>query len=119
MNSVIIGYTTGVYDMFHIGHLNLLRNASEYCDELIVGVTSDELSFARKGKWPVVPYAERAAIVSDIRYVDRVVEQQSMDKMMAWQQLHFNFSLVAVRIVYFPYTSHTSSTELRRKIFAT
>ncbi|PZS20421.1 MAG: glycerol-3-phosphate cytidylyltransferase [Pseudonocardiales bacterium] len=135
--AAVVGYTTGVYDMFHIGHLNLLRNASESCDELIVGVTSDDLSIAAKGKRPIVPYDERAEIVASVRYVDRVVEQRSMDKMAAWQRLHFDvmfvgddwrgttawerierdFGELGVRIAYFPYTPHTSSTALRRTVF--
>ena len=133
----IVGYTTGVFDMFHIGHLNVLRRASEVCDELIVGVTTDELSRSRKGKSPIVPEDERMEIVANLRYVDRVVRQTDMDKMAAWRELQFNvmcvgddwrgtpkwdrmereFGLVGVRLVYFPYTSHTSSTVLRRRVF--
>lgn len=135
--AAVVGYTTGVYDMFHIGHLNLLHNASELCDELIVGVTTDDLSIAAKGKRPIVPYHERAEVVANVRYVDRVVEQRSMDKMAAWQRLCFDvmfvgddwrgtsawdqierdFDLVGVRIVYLPYTTHTSSTALRRAVY--
>ncbi len=137
MPDAVIGYTTGVYDMFHIGHLNLLRNASEYCDELVVGVSTDELSLARKNKRPVIPYRERAEIVSNVCYVDRVVVQESMDKMDAWRRLQFHmmfvgddwratptwerfereFGLVGVRIVYLPHTAHTSTTALRKTVF--
>lgn len=135
--STVIGYTTGVFDMFHIGHLNLLRRASRDCDELVVGVTTDELSMSRKGKKPIVSFAERAEIVAGLRQVDRVVEQDSMDKMEAWERIRFNvmfvgddwrgtrawdrlerdFGLRGVRIAYFPYTGHTSSTVIRAKVY--
>ena len=75
-----IGYTTGVFDMFHIGHLNILKRAKEQCDFLIVGVSTDENVFAYKGHLPVVPYKDRAAIVASIKYVDKVVPQESMSK---------------------------------------
>jgi glycerol-3-phosphate cytidylyltransferase len=133
MADTVIGYTTGVYDLFHIGHLNLLRNASALCDELIVGVTTDELSLEAKNKRPVVPYRERAEVVSSVRYVDRVVEQASYDKLAAWRRLAFHvmfvgddwrgtpawerfedeFRPLGVRIVYLPYTRHTSSSAVR------
>ncbi len=133
----IIGYTTGVYDLFHIGHLNILKHAKEQCDYLIVGVTVDEL-VSYKGKKAFIPYEERKAIVEAIRYVDEVVPQTSMDKMEAWKQLHFNrmfvgddwkgtptwnklerdFSEIGVDIVYFPYTKQTSSTDLRNALKA-
>jgi glycerol-3-phosphate cytidylyltransferase len=132
-----IGYTTGVYDMFHVGHLNLLRRAREQCDYLIVGVTTDELSQSRKGKLPVVPFLERMEIVQNVRYVDEAVPQAHMDKLEAWNNLRFDlmfvgddwkgtpawnaleeqFGAVGVEIVYFPYTGHTSSTQLRRQVF--
>lgn len=130
----IIGYTTGVYDLFHIGHLNVLRNAKSQCDHLIVGVTTDELSESRKNKRPVIEYAERAAIVGAIRYVDEVVAQEHMDKFAAWEKYKFNvmfvgddwkgtdkwnemereFAKLNVKIVYFPYTANTSSTLIRQ-----
>ena len=129
---MVIGYTTGVFDLFHVGHLNVLRRAKEQCDYLIVGVTVDEL-VAYKGKKAFIPYEERAAIVEAIKYVDKVVPQTSMDKMAAWEKYRFNkmfvgddwkgtdtwnrleeeFSKVGVEIVYFPYTKQTSSSELR------
>ena len=129
-----IGYTTGVYDLFHIGHLNVLKRAKLECDYLIVGVTTDELSFSRKGKMPIIPFTERMEIVEHIKFVDEVVPQTNMDKMEAWNNLKFNmmfvgddwkgsdkwnqmesdFAEVGVEIVYFPYTSHTSSTKLRQ-----
>lgn len=131
----VIGYTTGVFDLFHIGHLNILKRAKENCDYLIVGVTVDEL-VSYKGKKAFIPYEERAAIVEAIKYVDKVVPQTSMDKMEAWKNLKFNrmfvgddwkgtdvwdhweeeFAKVGVEIVYFPYTKQTSSTELREAL---
>jgi glycerol-3-phosphate cytidylyltransferase len=125
----IIGYTTGVYDLFHIGHLNLLRNARSLCDHLIVGVTTDELT-AYKYKKAVIPFKERVEIVQSIQYVDTVVHQYDMDKMAAWKKLKFDvmfvgddwhstpkwelleedFNKVGVKIVYIPYTRGTSST---------
>ena len=133
----VIGYTTGVFDLFHIGHLNILKRAKENCDYLIVGVTVDEL-VSYKGKKAFIPYEERAAIVEAIKYVDKVVPQTSMDKMEAWKNLKFNrmfvgddwkgtdvwnhweeeFAKVGVEIVYFPYTKQTSSTELRNGLLA-
>lgn len=131
----IVGYTTGVFDLFHIGHLNILKRAKENCDYLIVGVTVDEL-VSYKGKKAFIPFEERAAIVEAIKYVDKVVPQTSMDKMEAWKNLKFNrmfvgddwkgtdvwnrweeeFAKVGVDIVYFPYTKQTSSTELREAL---
>ena len=81
---MIVGYTTGVFDMFHVGHLNLLMRAREQCDRLIVGVSTDEVVISYKKHPPIVPYAERVAIVKAIRYVDEVVPQTSMDKFAAW-----------------------------------
>lgn len=125
----IIGYTTGVYDLFHIGHLNLLRKAKAQCDYLIVGVSTDDL-VEYKGKRSVIPFEERKQIVGAIKYVDEVVTQEDMDKLAAWKKLHFNVMFVGddwkgtekwnrieaqlaevgVRVVYFPYTKGTSST---------
>jgi len=129
---MIVGYTTGVYDLFHIGHLNVLRKAKSQCDYLIVGVTADELVQQRKNKTPVIPLKERMEIVGAINYVDKVVVQSSMDKFLAWETNKFNkmfvgddwkgtpawnkleqdFGKLEVEIVYFPYTAHTSSTKL-------
>ena len=89
-NDTLVGYTTGVDDMFHIGHLNILRRAKERCDYLIVGVSTDENVQSYKHKTPVVPFEERAAIISSIRYVDMVVPQENMDKFAAWEKYHFN-----------------------------
>lgn len=126
-----VGYTTGVYDLFHIGHLNLLRKAKEMCDYLIVGVTSDEL-VSYKNKRAVIPFNERIQIVEAIKYVDQAVPQYNMNKMEAWEKYHFDvmfvgddwkntdkwkhyeeeFALLNVDIVYFPYTKNISSTLL-------
>lgn len=135
MSKKIIGYTTGVYDLFHIGHLNLLRKARAQCDYLIVGVTNDEL-VSYKNKRAVIPFDERIEIVRAIRYVDQVVEQNSMDKMAAWKQYKFDrifvgddwkntdkwnafesqFAEVGVEIIYFPYTKGVSSTLINQTL---
>jgi glycerol-3-phosphate cytidylyltransferase len=126
-----IGYTSGVYDLFHIGHLNLLRNAKGMCDKLIVGVTTDEI-VSYKGKQSVIPHNERMEIVREMRHVDSVIPQENMDKFEMWKKLKFDvmfvgddwyasdkweelekqFKEVGVRIVFFPYTKGTSSTLL-------
>lgn len=128
---MIVGYTTGVFDLFHIGHVNLLRNAKSMCDKLIVGVTSDEL-VSYKNKKAVIPFEERLEIVRSIKHVDAAVPQETMNKFEAWEKLKFDvmfvgddwfqsekweqldsmFKEVGVRIVYFPYTKGTSSTLL-------
>jgi glycerol-3-phosphate cytidylyltransferase len=132
MKKYKIGYTTGVFDLFHIGHLNILKKAKERCDYLIVGISTDEVVQGYKNKKPVIPYDERVSIVEAIKYVDKVVPQNSMDKFEAWEKLQFNaifhgddwkgskmyeeierkFSDVGVDIIYFPYTKRTSSTIL-------
>lgn len=132
MSKKIIGYTTGVYDMFHIGHLNVIRRAKEQCDYLIVGVSTDELVFYEKNKTPVIPYEERAAIVEALKYVDQVVPQMDKNKMGAWEKYHFDkmfvgsdwmgtpqwegfeeqFAPLGVEIVYLPHTDGISSTKL-------
>lgn len=86
----VIGYTAGVFDLFHIGHLNLLRNARARCDMLMVGVTTDEVAEETKGVVPVVPLLERIAIVQSVRYVERAVPQTTMDKLAAWHVLKFD-----------------------------
>ena len=128
-----IGYTTGVFDLFHIGHLNILKRARLECDHLIVGITTDELSKSAKNKKPFIPFQERMDLVEAVKYVDKVVPQTSYDKMEAWNNLKFDrmfvgddwkgsdqwnmiedeFAQVGVEIIYFPYTTHTSSTILR------
>lgn len=126
---MIIGYTTGVFDLFHIGHLNLLKNAKGMCDRLIVGVSTDELC-RYKNKKPVIPFEERLEIIRNVRFVDVAIPQESMDKFAVWKQIGFNLMLVGddwygdkrwqeyedalaevgVKIIYFPYTKNTSST---------
>src|SRR5690625_2231569 len=86
----IVGYTTGVFDLFHIGHLNILKNAKKECDYLIVGVTSDEEVKRKKGKYPIIPFSERLEIVNSIVYVDRVVEESNTDKKIAWEKYKFD-----------------------------
>jgi glycerol-3-phosphate cytidylyltransferase len=88
------GYTAGVFDLFHIGHLTLLEEARRHCDRLIVGVTSDELSTSFKHKIPIIPYRERAAIVAALRCVDEVIPQNSMDRWSVWEERHFNVTIV-------------------------
>lgn len=131
----IIGYTSGVYDLFHIGHLNLLKNAKGLCDQLIVGVTSDEL-VSYKNKKAVIPHNERMEIVRNIKFVDAVVPQNDMDKFKMWERLKFDvmfvgddwfetpkwkeldekFKSVGVKIVYFPYTKGISSTLINKTL---
>lgn len=132
---MIVGYTTGVYDLFHIGHLNLLKNAKAKCDKLIVGVTSDKAA-QYKGKIPFICQEERMAIVGAIKYVDEVVLQEDLDKIKAWDKLHYDvlfvgsdwqgteqwnhyeaeLEKVGARVVYLPYTKTTSSTILQKTI---
>lgn len=132
MKKYKVGYTTGVFDMFHIGHLNILRRAKEQCDYLIVGVSTDELVKEYKNKTPIIPFEERKMIVDAIRYVDQVVPQVSMDKMMAWKKYHFDaifhgddwkgsnmydeierkLNEVGCDLVFLPHTDGTSSTIL-------
>lgn len=131
-----IGYATGAFDLFHVGHLNILRHAKEQCDYLIAGIVSDEMLRQVKGIEPVVPTLERAEIVRHISFVDEVYIETAPDKMDAWRDLHFThffkgddwrgtekglrlereFSAVGVEVVYFPYTAHTSSTSLRQAL---
>lgn len=133
-----IGYTTGVFDLFHIGHLNILRRAKEQCDYLIVGVTTDELCLQRKRKRPVVCERDRMELVSAIRYVDRVVAQTDMDKRKAvlachadvvfvgsdwqgtpaWQQYERELAEIGCDVVYFPHTEGVSSSLLRERLEA-
>ena len=127
-----IGYTTGVFDLFHIGHLNILKRSKELCEFLIVGVSTDELVNSYKQRAPAIPYNERVAIVEAIRYVDKVVPQETRDKMAAYGKYNFDVMFVGddwkgsdifvkaekelkkrgSNVVYFPYTKNTSSTLL-------
>lgn len=128
-----VGYAPGVYDLFHIGHLNILRHAKSHCDHLIAGVVSDEMATLTKGVMPVVPLEERLEIVRHIRLVDQAVAEVVPDKLDTWRSVRFDvifkgddwrgtpkgdkleadFAPLGVEVVYFPYTAHTSSTALR------
>ena len=134
--SRVVGYAPGAYDLFHVGHLNILRHAKQHCDYLIAGVVSDEMCEFTKGKRPVIPLAERLEIVSSISLVDEVFAEMQPDKVETWRTLQFDvlfkgddwrgtpkgdrlersFAAVGVQIVYFPYTVQTSSTALRRAL---
>lgn len=131
-----VGYTTGVYDMFHMGHLNVIKRAKEQCEFLIVGVTTDELCFKRKNKYPIIPQEERMAIVAELRCVDQVVPQQDMDKLSAvkkygadavfvgsdwkgtdaWNKYEKEFAKVGCTVVYLAHTDGISSTILRNRL---
>ena len=133
----IIGYTTGVYDLFHIGHLNLLKNAKGMCDKLVVGVTVDEL-VTYKVKRAMIPFEDRIEIVRSIKYVDAAVPQYDMDKLTAckklgatilfvgddwygtekWKAYEEQFAKEGIRIVYFPYTKGVSSTQITKALAA-
>ena len=130
-----IGYTTGVFDLFHIGHLNILRRAKEMCEFLIVGVSTDEIVQSYKHKTPVIPFQERCAIVEAIKYVDQVVPQSSMDKKVAYEKYGFDvifhgndwqnsemykkiteeMASVGVDVIFFPHTDGISSTLISQK----
>lgn len=130
------GYTTGVYDMFHIGHLNIIRRAKEQCERLIVGVTTDELCYRRKKKYPIIPENERVEIIKALRYVDEVVLQEDMDKLAAvkkyhadavfvgsdwkgteaWNRYEKEFAEQGCAVVYLEHTDGISSTILRDRL---
>ena len=132
----MIGFTSGVFDMFHIGHLNILRRAKELCDYLVVGVSTDELVKNYKNKTPIIPYENRVAIVGSCRYVDKVIPQETMDKLKIWDDIRFNvmfhgdewkgtdlynkyeqeFAKVGVKICYLPHTEGISSSILRQEV---
>jgi len=133
MKDEIVGYTTGVFDLFHVGHLRLLNRAKSRCDRLIVGVSTDELVLEYKRKKPVIPFEERAEIVSALKCVDEVVPQKHRDKVAAYHEIKFDIMFVGsdwkgsdlfneveselavhgVDVVYFEYTSNVSSTSLK------
>ena len=133
-----IGYAAGAFDLFHVGHLNILKHAKSQCDYLIAGVVSDEMLQQTKGITPVIPLAERLEIVRNIRYVDEARAEVVPDKLDTWRDVQFNvffkgddwrgtekglrlereFAAVGVEVVYFPYTMTTSSTQLRRTLDA-
>jgi glycerol-3-phosphate cytidylyltransferase len=132
----VIGYVPGVFDLFHVGHLNILRQARERCDVLVAGVVSDEVCVEAKGIVPTVPLAERLEIVDAIGIVDAVYAEVTTDKRDAWavvgfqrlfkgddwigtekgRRLEERMATVGVEVVYLPYTVHTSSTALRRAL---
>lgn len=132
---MVIGYTAGVYDLFHIGHLNLLKNAKGMCDKLVVGVTVDEL-VSYKGKQSMIPFEDRIEIVRSCKYVDAAVPQYDMDKLTAckklgasimfvgddwyasekWREYEREFASEGIRIVYFPYTKGISSTKITKAL---
>lgn len=133
MNKKRIGYAPGVFDLFHIGHLNILKNSLQFCDYLIAGVVSDEMASRNKGRVPVVPLEERLEIVQGIRFVDEAVVEDVPHKLAMWERLHFDviikgddwkgtdrgdkleadFRAVGVEVAYLPYTPRTSSSLLR------
>jgi glycerol-3-phosphate cytidylyltransferase len=137
LEKFILGYTTGVYDLFHIGHLNLLKRAKENCDYLIVGVTTDEETIRIKNKKPIIPYENRLEIIKSIKYVDKAVIEENSDKLHAWDFYKFNvifkgddwkgtpkwlmyeeeFSKKDVKIIYLPYTKGISSTLLTKNLY--
>ena len=131
-----IGYTTGVFDLFHIGHLNIIKRAKEQCEYLIVGVSTDELVLTYKNKKPVIPFEQRIAIVDALKYVDEVVPQVTMDKLQAWEKYKFDaifhgddwkgssmyndiesqFAKLGVDVVFIPHTDGVSSTDIAQRI---
>ena len=128
---MIIGYTTGVYDLFHIGHLNLFKNAKGLCDKLVVGVTVDEL-VSYKGKQAMIPFEDRIEIVRSCKYVDAAIPQYDMNKLSAckklgasvmfvgddwydtekWREYEQQFAEEGIKIIYFPYTKGISSSRI-------
>jgi glycerol-3-phosphate cytidylyltransferase len=134
----VVGYAPGAYDLFHIGHLNVLRHAADNCDFLVAGVVADEVLVQTKGRAPVVPLAERMEIVRNLRFVDAVHAEVVPDKIDTWREVRFDvifkgddwrgtakgdrlerdFAAVGVEVRYFPYTMHTSSTMLRKALSA-
>jgi|SRR5690625_1095653 len=135
-DKIIVGYTTGVFDLFHIGHLNVIKQAKENCDYLIVAVTTDLEVQNVKGFLPVIPFEERLDIVKSIRFVDQVVPESDVNKIKAWKKYKFDvifkgddwkgtkkwknleeeFAKVGVKVQYFPYTKGTSSTKLKQTL---
>ena len=129
-----VGYTTGVFDLFHIGHLNILKKSKKICDKLIVGISTDALVFENKKKYPVINLNERIEIVKSIKFVDKVVVQKNSNKVIAHRYYKFDVLIVGddwkgdlnwieyeeklkkkhVEVVYFPYTKSTSSTKINR-----
>lgn len=131
-----VGYTSGVYDMFHVGHLNVIERAKQYCETLIVGVTTDDLCYKRKKKFPIIIQENRLRIVQAIRYVDKAIYQENMDKLEivkkygidvvfvgsdwkgtpSWNQYEKEFSEYGCSVVYLDHTDGISSTILRKRL---
>ena len=138
MKKEIVGYTTGVFDLFHIGHLRILQRAKSRCDKLIVGVSTDELVQSYKNKKPVIPFEERNEIVSALKCVDEIIPQTHRDKIAAYHEIKFDVMFVGsdwkgsdlfnkveaelagygVTVVYFEYTNNVSSTALQSTLQA-
>jgi glycerol-3-phosphate cytidylyltransferase len=138
MKKEVVGYTTGVFDLFHIGHLRILQRAKSKCDRLIVGVSTDELVVSYKNKRPIIPFGERIEIVSALKCVDEVVPQKHRDKLAAYHEIKFDVMFVGsdwkgselfneveselagygVDVVYFEYTNNVSSTALQSTLQA-
>ncbi len=136
MNKKIIGFTAGTFDMFHIGHLNLIKNAKARCDYLIVGVNSDELVLEYKNKVAIVSLSERMEIVRSLKYVDEVMRIDSLDKRISWKEKHYDILFIGddwkgnprweatkeemlqygVKTIFLPHTQGTTSTMLREKL---
>ena len=136
MNKKIIGYTTGVFDLFHVGHLNILENAKKHCDVLVVGVTTDELAYKLKNKIPIIPFKDRLELINSIKFIDKVIPEKNVDKFKAWEKIKFDvifkgsdwkgtekwneyerkFKEVGVKVFYFPYTEKISSSIIRKRL---
>ena|SRR3989344_4560106 len=134
MSGKIIGYTAGVFDLFHMGHVNLLRNAKSMCDHLIVTVSTDELVRSYKNKSPLIPFEQRVEIVRSCKYADTVIPQEDRNFFEAWKKIKFNimfvggdwygmeeietferqFKEVGVKVIYLPYTKNVSSTIINK-----
>lgn len=132
---VVVGYTSGIFDLFHVGHLNLLRQAKRQCDYLVVGVLTDEAA-SHKGYLPVVPHIERLEIVRGMSYPDKVITDRSLEKLEAWEEVKFHkffkgvdwkgtpkgdqwerdFAGVGVDLIWLPRTAHVSSTTIRKMV---
>lgn len=131
-----IGYTTGTFDLFHVGHLNILREAKKYCDYLIVGVHSDEWVMRNKNRYPVIGYEDRAEIVEAIKYVDKVIKNETWDKLKVWEEYKFDvvfqgddykgsdlykkwekdYASVGVDVIFIPYTQRVSTTKIKEQL---
>lgn len=136
MKKYKIGYTTGTFDLFHVGHLNIIREAKKQCDKLIVGVHSDEWVYHLKKKFPVINFEDRKTILEAIKYVDLVIKNETLDKISVWKEYGFDvvfsgddykgselwkgfeeeYRKVGVDVVYIPYTKSISSSKIKEKL---